>query len=166
MVMPGIDEEEDWSAGAAFAFEGSGADSAGFFAAVFAFRFAAVFFFAACFEGMGIVMPGMFICATAGVAANASAVRIGKTFSGRPCLENWHPRPDAEGASHNHLAAAVLAGAGIAMAAAVGTSALAVPLRFDGLAILHSWSPFSCCSVRANRHITSVPWYRVKPFNR
>jgi hypothetical protein len=48
-----------------------------------------------------------------------------------------HPRHAAEGASHNRLAAAVLAGARVAAAATVGASALAIPLRFDVLAIVH-----------------------------
>src|SRR5690348_3568933 len=115
-----------------------------FFTVAFGFGFPTTFFFAACLVGIGMVMPGMFICAIAGVARTARAthgtVRLGKTFRRRPRFEKRRPRRAAEGAPNRILAAAVLAGAGIAAAAAL--RATAIPLRFDILAILHFKSPF------------------------
>src|SRR5690242_647232 len=78
-----------------------------------------------------------------------------------------HPRPVAEGASNRRSAAAVLAGAGVAAAAAFRASALAVPLRFDGLTILHfqvsffmllrsSESPYSFRTVVQSQAIQSL----------
>jgi hypothetical protein len=60
---------------------------------------------------------------------------------------------------HLRLAITILAGAGIAAATRVGAAALA-GLVF--LNVRHFHSPLFIARQRANHHIASVPWYRVK----
>jgi hypothetical protein len=74
-----------------------------------------------------------------------------------------HPRRETEGAP-TALAIAVLAGARVAVAARAALTS-AILLRLWVLPIRHLATPFFRCSKRANLHIASVPWYRVKPFN-
>jgi hypothetical protein len=143
-----------------------------FFVAAFGVILFAAGFFAlgfclgAGFAGFGMVMPGICICAAAGVATKAAAPSRRLRDFRRNSFERCALGRSTEGAIDNaRSAAAVLASAGVAGAAAIGRAA-ALLLGFRVFAIGHFKSPFLRCSNRANHHITSVPWYRVKQFNR
>ena len=94
---------------------------------------------------------------------HGEAFRAAVQFGQRPGhLRSQKGAPDPSGTPRcGSSAVAVLAGARIAAAGGAGrTSTILLGLLF--LTSLHFRSPFSCCSKRANHHITSVPWYRVK----
>lgn len=126
-------------------------------------------FFADGFAGIGIVMPGMFKdCAVAGAAGapriaaeqkmkrakfKIDILRIGVTLSSPPRV------------TLKDSAIAVLAGARAA-AASGAVRAATISLGLAVFDLGHFLSPFFVAHQRANRHIASVPWYRVKPFNR
>jgi hypothetical protein len=129
MFMPGI----------ASGFGGSAVLAGAFFS--FA---GAAFFFPTGLTGAGMLMPGMFICACAGAPAAAKANADPSRNPDRFTLAPWKEAPPTgcRGCDFGPgSAVAVLAGAGVAAAAALGASA--IPLRFDVLAILHFNSPFS-----------------------
>jgi hypothetical protein len=88
---------------------------------------------------------------------------VGEGFSRRLRDTEKHPRRAAGGGVRSAIA--ILAGAGVAAAAGFGGAA-ALAILSGSLAVGHSNSPFSRCSKRANHHIASVPWYRVKQPNR
>jgi hypothetical protein len=99
-------------------------------------------FLAVAFGGVGMVMPGMDICAAAG-AANSPAVPIksDNDFSGKPFKRSALDR-STEGAVHNaRSAAAVLAGARVAAAAAARRTAT-ILFNFFLFANAHFLFPF------------------------
>jgi hypothetical protein len=110
-------------------------------------------------------MPGMSICAYTGAAVSRAIVEQssrGRIFTK---AQRYGKAPPAGGRGRVRSAIAILAGAGVATAAGFGGAA-ALAILSGSLAVGHSNSPFSRCSKRANHHIASVPWYRVKQPNR
>lgn len=169
MVMPGCIAELPGGLGAACLAGDCSFDRVFFAAAFLAGLFAAAFFFGGDFFAAGfpgIVMPGMFICAAAGVANNTLAPNKNESGFRANSLKRSTLDPSAEGAvDHMSLAAAVLAGARVA-AAPRAARAATVLFGLPVLAVRHFSSPFLLCSKRANHPIASVPWYRVKHFRR
>src|SRR5689334_16157726 len=80
-------------------------------------------------DGIGMVMPGMFTCASAGTAhamTTDTLTGIGTNLM-RSASEWAHPRTIAEGAFRRSSAIAILAGAGVAATAATSLAAAILP---------------------------------------